>query len=476
MPTVTLISRKHLFPILFGLVLIPAVALLAGIDLKIGISIAGLIGAVAFAFLCIIRPFTAFSILILLGLTVWVSNIQLVEGISVMVGVGGLFTTIWMLRLVAGNISFVAVKEFWFLLVLAITIAISTLINWGGPAGIGPVFTYIQLLLLTVLMVNFVMTPSHLYRIGYVFIISSVLMAGFILLDQWNLLPEPLIRIFNSGVYVSNRFEMFERSGGIFGDPNFSALQLTIALPFIIEYWLESSRILKLWLLIAGVGILIAFSYTVSIGGLVGITSILLIKALLVGKRDIFFTTIQIFLIGLVAWWLAIQVLPSYYLDRITINLQQFIVFLQTHDRNLFLQLGTYRGDTWSAAFKTFLQSPIIGHGPGNAIFLNPFNSVFRSYSPILSPHNFLLSIANDVGVIGLFCFVAMLIRAVYLSWPKYSVKSPIGNAIFIALCASILQGFGIDMQTQKLLWILIGMSFVYKRLSIKTLTSQNQK
>ena len=202
MPTVTLISRKHLFPILFGLVLIPAVALLAGIDLKIGISIAGLIGAVAFAFLCIIRPFTAFSILILLGLTVWVSNIQLVEGISVMVGVGGLFTTIWMLRLVAGNISFVAVKEFWFLLVLAITIAISTLINWGGPAGIGPVFTYIQLLLLTVLMVNFVMTPSHLYRIGYVFIISSVLMAGFILLDQWNLLPEPLIRIFNSGVYV----------------------------------------------------------------------------------------------------------------------------------------------------------------------------------------------------------------------------------------------------------------------------------
>jgi O-antigen ligase len=469
-------SQGYPIPILFTLILIAGLGLLVGLDLKIGIYGAGLIGAIAYAVLCIIQPFTAFSVLILLGLTVWVSSIQIVPGVSLMIGVGGIFLAVWMIRLLSRKTRFVIAKEFWYLAGLAVIIAISTLVNWGGPAGFIPVFSYVQLLLLTILVVNFIDTQSRLQQLGMIIIISSVLTAGLIILEKWSLLlgAGSLVKTGEAMVYYAGSFQIFDRVGGIFGDPNMTAYQLTIALPFIIEYWSFSSRILKVWLFFAGIGILIALSYTVSMGGLAGLASILLIKVLFVRKQNFFIKIAQIVFAGWIGVWLVLGFLPGYYLDRVLINMEQITRFLQTPSENLFLELGSMRGNAWLSTFKAFLQSPIVGNGPGNTNYISSLNSVLPYSNLQLAAHNFLLSIAGDFGIIGMFFFVSLLISVIWAVRPTSLNQSALGkskssgNAIFVVLLASVIQGMALDIQYQKGLWILLGMGMAYRILMLK--------
>jgi O-antigen ligase len=175
---------------------------------------------------------------------------------------------------------------------------------------------------------------------------------------------------------------------------------------------------------------------------------------------------------GMIALWLNFRFMPSYYLERIKISLAQLTQYFQTFDQTLFLQLGTFRGDTWQSAVRTFLQSPIIGHGPGNSLFLNPSNSILSYLRPELAAHNFILSIAGDLGLIGLFFFISLLISALWAVRPYGATKTLKNslqitrNAIFTGLLACVVQGMALDLHTQKALWILIGMAFAYKRYS----------
>lgn len=472
MKTVTIHSGKDIFLISFVLVLSTLVGLLLAIDIKNGIYIAGLIGALAYIFLCVTRPFAAFGVLMTLGLTVWLSSIPLFGGFSVLVGVGLVFAIIWGARLLRQKIQLSWLPESWPVLGFLAALVLSTVLNWGGPAGLTGFFTYLQLLLFTVLVVNSGNTRKRLNNLGLIFIVTSTLMALMILLDQASLLPAGLVNSVKSGVIVNGSFDSFERSGGIFGDPNFASLQLLAGLPFILEFWSAGNRRQKVGLALAGVLILAGMRYTYSMGGLIGLATILLLKTFFIGKRNLFVMTVRTALLGFVGWWLAFQVLPEYYLQRVGVNLDMFRQFINTNNARLFLQLGTTRGDTWTAAFNTFLQSPIWGHGPGNAIFLNPMNSSLHPYIRSLGAHNFFLSIANDVGIIGFLFFIALLTLALRASWPTPGEKFPVRNAVFIALVASIVQGFALDIQTQKLLWILIGISFSQKSLCAKFVLS----
>lgn len=428
---------------------------------------------IGYIILCFKKPFFAFGGLILVGLTVWGSAIQVAGNISLMVIVGGAFLAIWLARLLMGDTTFVTVKEFRYLAYLMIIISLSVLLNWGGPAGFGPVFTYIQLLLLTILVVNFTTSPSRLHILGYIFILASAFLAGVILLNQWGMLPDGLVRNMQYGFTTdSGSYTSFERTAGIFGDPNVTALQLTIALPFIIEYWPGSSKLLKAWLFLVGIGILLAFLYTVSMGGLVGIATILLVKLLLVRRQNIFIKFVKVSLIVVLALWLALNLLPNYFFDRISANIEQILRFLRTNDASLFLYLGSTRGDAWLATFKTFLQSPIIGNGPGNSVFISPSNSVLGYFYISLAAHNFLLSIASDLGSVGLIFFIGLLSSTLLAIRPFGSKQLTnkklliTRDAIFTALLICVVQGMALDLHTQKLLWILIGMALAYKRLS----------
>jgi hypothetical protein len=72
----------------------------------------------------------------------------------------------------------------------------------------------------------------------------------------------------------------------------------------------------------------------------------------------------------------------------------------------------------------------------------------------------------------GLFFFLGLLFVAILAVRPfgtKTTEKAslqPSGDAIFTALLVCIVQGMALDLHTQKLLWVLVGMALVYRRLS----------
>jgi O-antigen ligase len=465
----TIEPRKNLFLTLSVLVMISVLGLVVGIDIRSGIFIASLLGALTYVVLCIIRPFAAFVIFVALGLTIWLSSISLIGGFSVVVGVGLIFVGIWISRLLLRQAQILWRRELWPILGIFVALVLSTALNWGGPAGLAGVFTYFQLLLLTVLLVNFADSPERLKKLGYIFIITSALLALMILLDQAGLLPAGLVNSVEGHIFVNGSLDAFERSGGIFGDPNFTSLQLLAGLPFILEFWSHSPPRQRVGLALAGLLIVTGLRYTYSMGGLVGLAVILLLKTFILGRRNILLVTLQTILLGVVGWWLAFNVLPEYYLERVWANLDLFSQFIKNYDMHLFLRLGTTRGDTWSAAFQTFLQSPMWGWGPGNSVYLNPSHSIFHHYFPKLAAHNFILAVATDLGAFGLFFLVALLLIAVRACWFRRGEQLPVRNAVFVALVASMVQGLGIDMQTQKHFWVLISMALAIKMVASKT-------
>jgi len=157
-----------------------------------------------------------------------------------------------------------------------------------------------------------------------------------------------------------------------------------------------------------------------------------------------------------------------------------------TLDVNLLLSAGTNRGDTWQAAIKSILSSPLLGHGPGNSTFVNVQYSLIRGNivygvsGGMLGSHNMFLSVGSDLGLVGLALFAGLLISALIMtsrSWRMQTENTFLqrtGRALFIALVAYTVQGQALDIHNLKVLWILLGMAIAYKRQQTSEIISLN--
>ncbi len=96
----------------------------------------GMIGVVGYALLAVARPFVAFVVLIFLALSAWLSVIEVAPGISIMVGVGLIFTTIWLSQLVIHAAVFIKVREYGWILGLVGVVVASSLANPYRPAAL----------------------------------------------------------------------------------------------------------------------------------------------------------------------------------------------------------------------------------------------------------------------------------------------------------------------------------------------------
>jgi putative inorganic carbon (hco3(-)) transporter len=458
---------------LLGAVLASAVAgVAAAASPRASFWLFGLVGIAGYAVLAYFRSFAAFILFVLLSLTVWLSGIKVVGGISVLVGLGLVFTVVWLWRLASSSGVFVKVKEYRLLLAMLAVLAISTLLNLNGPAGLAPVLTYLQLFILFVLVVNLATTPSRLHALGGAIIVASTLLAVLILLDQAGWLPAGLVGDSAAGVEVGSSLEIITRAGGLWGDANFSAMQLTMALPFIIEWWL----MLRSWraralLLMAGGAILMALTFTFSTGGLLGLSIILLLKAIGVTRRNILLAILRISFLVVIALWASSVILPDLYLARVLAKLTDSWDAIRTLNPDLLLIAGSHRGDTWQAAAHVIMDSPVFGHSPGNGRYAAVGYSFFYGTQETLGAHNMFLTVAEDLGIVGLGFFVALLVSAIYAVRPLTylrtgdSVLRRNGEALFIALIAFSVQGLAIDIHSQKLLWVLMGMAIACRQL-----------
>ncbi len=270
---------------------------LIGFRTEMSIYLMGLFGVVGYALLCAYRPFVAFEIVVFSALTVLLSGLKPVGGISVMIGLGLIFTVFWVARFFLRTTIFTITREYFLLLALVAVMLITSLLHVGGPAGFSAAFTYVQLFLFFVLVVNLTTTPLRLHALTGVIIFSSTLLATLILLDHLGWLPPGLIPEQTMGLAEGSNI-MVSRTAGLWGDANFTALQLTIALPFIMGWWPEAGRIKQVFLLVASGAILVAFTWTFSIGGLLGLSVMLLIKMINAQRRDRLFAIARNVLIG----------------------------------------------------------------------------------------------------------------------------------------------------------------------------------
>ena len=127
--TLASINTRNKLAILMTLLIILLAGSLVGIDIKNSLYLAGLAGVLVYIFLCIEQPFAAFGILAALGLTVWLSGIKLIEGFSALVGLGLVFTSIWISSLLLGKTRFLWRPEFWPVPGFLVALAISAIIN-----------------------------------------------------------------------------------------------------------------------------------------------------------------------------------------------------------------------------------------------------------------------------------------------------------------------------------------------------------
>lgn len=454
-------------------------AVAAGVLVVIGheayIYILGVVGAAGYVLLCLGWPFAAFTTLLLFALTVWLSGIKVAGGVSAMIGVGAIFTLSWLARLILRPETFVRVREYRLLLALLVMLCISTLVHLDGPAGFAPVLTYLQLLLLFVLVVNLTTTPARLAAVGHLVIVSSASLAVLILLDQIGWLPPQLIPEQNLSLAVGVETTI-SRTAGLWGDANMTALQLTIALPFIMASWPGASRPVRALLLATGGAIIAAFVWTFSMGGLLGLLVMVLIKMLMAPQRQRLFIIARNGLLGLIALSAFITFAPDLFVQRVVILFQSNVEALIAFDQASLLTVGTLRGDAWWAALQAIAAAPLIGYGPGNGVYAIASYSTLRS-TVILSAHNMFLAVASDLGLIGLTFFAALYAKALQAVRPRphtLAVEPELHRtreAIFIALIGFAIQGMALEVHHMKLLWVLLGMAIVSRELSNRSMS-----
>jgi len=457
------------------IVLGTGVGILQAIAPRSSLLLVLLSGGIGYMFLTYLFPFAAFVILLFLALTVWLSIVEVAFGISLMVAVGFAFTAVWLWRLAFQVNTFVKVREYGLLLALLVMIVISNLFNWGGSTGFYMTFTYLQLFLLFVLVVNLTTTPHRLHVLSITVVASSTLVAALILLDQVGLLPLQLMLNPASNILVEGGYTRVTRASGLWGGPNMTAVQLTLALPFILEWW-PTRRSLEQRLLLLGLAvvIIVALVFTFSVGGIIGLVTILLTKELINARRHALAKVFRIVFVVTLAVLVLSITLPDLYKQRFVAQFIVLIEGLRTLDEEQLLMIATERGDAWFASVQSISESPWVGHGPGNAMATNAQYSMLH-FGSLRAPHNMFLSVGTEVGLIGMALFGALLFSSLLQVSPmgrarlKESVLQQTGDAIFIALVAYIVQGMALDIQNLKLLWILLGMAAVYGRLRAST-------
>lgn len=443
---------------------------LIGTDSNVSAYFVGFVGFIGYFLLAYIKPFMAFTILAFFALTVFLSSVKIFGNLSVLVGLGLVFSAAWFSRIAFQKASLIRVKEYSFLVGLSAIVLISAFYNLSNPAGFSVVPTYLQLYLLCILVVNVARTSSHLRTLGNIIILSSTITAALILLDQFGLLPQGLIAEQYAGVQSGTSFEIVTRTGGLWGDANFTAVQLTAALPFIIGEW----RLVPDWrrraLLVTTAGtILVAFSLTLSIGGLVGLLALAFITAIRHSDRNVVQAVFRVILTLVIIAVVFYTLLPDFYVQRTLMKLSVITVAVSTQDSELVLQSASGRGDTWQAALGSIANSPLLGHGPGNASYENIKHSVLYGTAPMFGAHNMFLSVGADLGLIGLALFSVLLVSAI-LAVRQPSIADTklwhTGNSLFLALVIYSVQSLALDIHNHKLLWLLLGMAIAYRRLN----------
>jgi hypothetical protein len=450
------IAKKNISPLLLTgcAAILLAIALLIGLKLVIVLLLAA-VGIFLFA--------TKKEKYIFYGALASIPLFELTQfmgSLTVTLVLGGGFACIWFFRVLVREATVLYKKETLLLAGLVAVILITSMAGVSPENSLYPLRSYVQSFSLMFLIYNIFTTKKDMKNLGWVLIVSITFVTLLALVEQYG------IHDFGfQGIHDNENLKGFSkgnetvaRYGGTRGDPNFWAVQLNVAFPFIIAYWLHYKKVWqRATLLLLSSILLMSFFTTYSIGGFIGLILIWTLSVLYVTNLKRSKKIVVIALTSIVTI-LVFLLLPDEYKYRIASKI---------YGRE---ELTTGRIYTWAAGLKMLVSHPFAGVGPGNSFWELP-KYIGIGTGKGRAVHNSFITFGSETGIIGLALFVGLIVvslrglsdaikREEALHEMDYSV---FGRALFICLAAFLLQAMALDLQEDKYLFILIGMAIAYK-------------
>jgi O-antigen ligase len=472
-PSIASTSSPNLF-LLFGLIFSTAISgVLIAYNPGFAIWIIGLVGAAVYLAFTIKQPFTAFVILIFAASSEGLSRFQIISGVSVMVALGLMFSIIWLMRIVTHQIKFIWTDEYYLLIGLVAVLALSVVLNLANGVNYRRVFSYVQQIFLVVLIINMATSSIKVQILFRVFAVTSIVAALLVIAAYFNWLPEGMITVRAGGLVSAGEYQRFARGSAFFGDPNFTATQLLIGLPFLAAWWQGTTRHqLKVVFILAMTAILVALVLTFSMAGLIGLALVMYLYYVLQQRRLLILRAITGLILAGVFLTLMLSFAPETYQKRVSITTSQWSEVIAIQDSNSLLLLASNRGDTWQASWRAILQSPLLGHGPGAGSLAIGKNLIIIARDRA-SAHNMFLGLGVEMGLIAVaffFGLLAVAFRYVFSNLrtkPDSILSRTDRNAIAVALISVVFMGMSLDLHiATKLLWLVIGAALAYGRVN----------
>jgi putative inorganic carbon (HCO3(-)) transporter len=134
---------------------------------------------------------------------------------------------------------------------------------------------------------------------------------------------------------------------------------------------------------------------------------------------------------------------------------------------------NNFRINVWMAAIEMIKDHPIWGIGPGNVVFNKIYPLYMRARYSALSAYSILLEVTLEAGIIGLTCFLWLLLVTVTQGWNAIQRLRQLGNRDGLWLIAAIASLFGmfahglVDTvlyrpEVNTLWWLMFGMIASY--------------
>jgi O-antigen ligase len=256
---------------------------------------------------------------------------------------------------------------------------------FGGAIGVFQEL-YVKVVLVYLLAVNVLVSPTRLRKLTWVLILVLGYLASRAIFD------------YARGVnLVSRGTRVMGSVGGIMQNPNDLAMNMVVFLPFAALLAMQPGSLFKRLVAAAcGVSMIGAIVASGSRGGFLGFAVMMAVLAVVTARKRPAFV-----LAGVVALICALPLVPDSYWRRIASITDESKDDVQSSQARKRLM-----GESWDA----FVQNPITGVGAGQFKDWNPQGREEAWHEA----HNVWLQVAAELGVFGVGAFLFLAFRAFY--------------------------------------------------------------
>jgi len=254
-------------------------------------------------------------------------------------------------------------------------------------------------------------------------------------------------------------------SGASTVNPNTFATNILVAFLIALHFLLVSRPGRLRWILLGatgvlGCGIVLSFSRGVAVATVLSVLYLLYRVRKRVSRRRMTAIVCGMVVLGICA----IPLIPAGYLERLASLVTEAGVDVSLIRRGAYHVIG----------LKLFARSPLWGVGPGSfpTYYMSPeFRYLTDTFGGGRLLHNLYLSIACQLGLIGLTCFLLLgwrafrSLRDVAGRAPDHSFLQRAAEALNVALVAFLISSVFLPNEYQKYMWVLFALSAALPRI-----------